>query len=63
MSMRGNIQGFAHLQNQNYLVTESLNVWFNMRRMATKIPMIFTAIMMINMMKYKSIKEYICTDR
>ena len=26
MSWGGNIQGVAHLQNQNYLVTESLNL-------------------------------------
>ena len=28
MSRGGNIQGVAHLQNQNYLVAESLNMRF-----------------------------------
>ena len=32
----GNTQGVIHLQNQNYLVTESLNVWYKMKRKAIK---------------------------
>ena len=30
MSRGGNIQRVAHLQNQNYLVAERLNMWFKM---------------------------------
>ena len=44
MSSGGNIQGVAHLQNQNYLVTESLNVSFKRKRMVMKIPIIVTTI-------------------
>ena len=51
MSRGGNIQGVAHLQNQNYLVTESLDLKFKMKRMAIKITIIVKTIMMKIMMK------------
>ena len=37
LSRGGNIQGVAYLQNQNYLVTESLNVYFKIKWMTIKI--------------------------
>ena len=49
----GNTQGVVHVQNQNYLATESLNVQFKMTKMAIKIPIIVTTTMM------NSIKEIV----
>ena len=44
MSRGGNIQGGAHLQNQNYLVTGSLNVQFEIKRTTLKITLAVTTI-------------------
>ena len=57
--LSGNIQGVAHLQIQNYLVTESLNVEFKMKRTAIKITIIATTLMMKILMKYNFIKEIV----
>ena len=46
ISRGGNIHGVSHLQNQNYLVAESLKMEFKMKRLAIKIPIIVTTIMM-----------------
>ena len=40
------MQGASHLQNQNYIVTESLNMQFKIKGMAMKIIIINTNIMM-----------------
>ena len=43
--------GRAHLQNQNYLITESINVYFKTKGMAIKVTIITTIIMMKIMIK------------
>ena len=49
------VPGGAHLQNQNYFVAESLNVWFKIKSIAIKIPTIVPIILM----KWNSIKELV----
>ena len=51
LMFKENVLGVSPLQNNNYLVTESLNVQFKMKRMAIKILKMFTTIMMKIMMK------------
>ena len=53
------MQGVAHLQNQNYLVTESLNMWYKNEKDGHENPHDSYNHHDDFMMKYVSIKEIV----
>ena len=47
------------MQNQNYIVIESLNMQFKIKRMAMKITIIITNMMMKIIVRWNSIKQIV----